>query len=135
MFEKHSLILFLDKMVFVVHRKQQKYGSAITVHPKERTCSACKEIFKSKSGLKNHQTRISNPRCHRAGIFRKRAQYVKERKSFTSWKKGLIISHESVYRNPKPKAFTAESKQICLNVYQMIRNKGNGVYEVSNGLH
>ena len=116
----------------VVHRKQQKYGPGATANPKERTCSACKEIFKSKLGLKNHHSRVSSPGCHRAGILRKRAEYVNERKSSGSTKKGLITGHESVYQKPKNKAFTAELKQICLNVYQKLRDKGIGVYEVHN---
>ena len=117
----------------VVHRKQQRHGTGITVNPKERTCKACKEIFKSKLGLKNHQARVSNPGCHRAGKIRMRAEYVNERSSFGSLKKGLITGHKSVYVQHGSKPFTPDSKQICLNVYQQLRDiKGIGVYEVCN---
>lgn len=119
--------------MIVVHRKEQRYGSGIALHPKERTCNGCKEVFKSKLGLKNHQARVSNPGCHRAGILRKRAEYVNARSKFgsESWKRGLITGHdESVYVQHGSKPFTAEAKQICLNVYQKIRDKGIGVYEV-----
>ena len=83
----------------VVHRKEQRHGTGITVQsPKERTCTNCKEIFKSRLGLKNHQARKSNPGCHRAGILRMRAEYVKERSlAYGSFKKGLIIGHKSVF--------------------------------------
>ena len=115
----------------IVHRKQQSHGVGVTVHPKERTCSGCKEIFKSKLGLKSHQSRASNPRCHRSGILRIRAEYVNERSLHGFCiKKGLITGHKSVYLKPKSAGFTAESKQICLNVYQKLREKGIGVYEV-----
>ena len=114
----------------IIHRKQQNHGVGVTAHPKERTCSGCKEIFKSKLGLKSHQSRVSNPRCHRAGILRIRANYVTERN--VSWKQGLITGHNSVYVMPNSKGFAPQSKQICLNVYQKIRDKGIGVYEVCN---
>ena len=64
-------------MVIVQHRKQQNHGSGITVHPRERTCKACNVVFKSKVGLKNHQARRSNPKCHQAGIARIRGEFVK----------------------------------------------------------
>ena len=114
-------------MVIVQHRKQQNHGST-SVHPTERTCKGCNIVFKSKLGLKQHQARRSNPICHRAGIKRMRAEFVKER--IISYKKGLIISHESVYVKHGSKPFSADSKQIILNVYQKLRNKGMGVYEV-----
>ena len=114
----------------VVHRKQQKHGVGITIHPRERTCSACKQVFKSKQGLKNHQSRVSSPGCYRAGILRVRAEYVNERISYGSSKKGLITGHDSVYLKHETKPFTTESKQICLNVYQKLRDKGIDVYEV-----
>ena len=116
-------------MVMVIHRKQQTNG--ITLHPKKRTCNACKIVFKSKLGLKSHQRRVSNPGCHRAGILRMRAEFVNERRSYEyRIMKGLITCHDSVYVKHDSTPFTADSKQICLNVYQKLRDKDIGVYEV-----
>ena len=113
----------MAKMVIVQHRKQQHHGSGITEHPRERTCMACREVFKSKVGLKNHQTRRSNPKCHQAGIARKRGEFVKERMILHGRRaKGLILNHESVYVKHGSKAFTADTTQICLNVYQRFLN-------------
>ena len=62
--------------MFVKHRPQQRMG-LVEIPEKERKCIACKVVFKSKSGLFSHQARKSNPKCHRAGIHRMRADWVK----------------------------------------------------------
>ena len=84
----------------IVHRKEQRHGPGITSHPRERTCKSCEQVFKSKLGLKNHQSRRGFPGCYRAGILRKRAELIQDHNlHYDSWKsRGLIPGdHRSVY--------------------------------------
>ena len=114
-------------MSFVKHRTQQRMG-LVEIPEKERKCVACKVVFKSKSGLFSHQTRKSNPKCHRAGIHRMRADWVKGKLLHQrSWQKKKVSRpiNQSVFEiHSRGKSITKEEKQICLNIYQHFLDKG-----------
>ena len=95
---------------------------------------SCKEVFKSKLGLKNHQTRRSRPGCWRAGVVRARSEWMKARNIHkNSWKgKQLFLGgHVSVFqRRRSGKPYCAEVKQAYLNCYQTLCNEGMEISQV-----
>ena len=110
----------------VHHRLMQRHGF-VSTPIRERQCENCKQPFKSKMGLRNHQSRSKNPACFRAGFKSLRTDWLTKRKVYHySWKKRQVFdNHKSVFEaHNQGKAFTAGEKQICLNVYQHLRGDG-----------
>ena len=113
-------------MVVVTHRNQQRHGLGIKIPIKDRKCNSCNEIFKSRQGLKVHQSIKKNRRCWRAGMTQKRAVWVKEKVLYqSSWKKTKVQDHESFsVKHPKGKPFSKEKKETMLTFYQSMRDEG-----------
>ena len=108
--------------MIIKHRSQQRLQGVITLE-KERRCSACRVVFKSKRGLFNHQTRSksSNPGCYRTGLNRRRSE----------WTKGHLLNNKNVSvkgsfftKHTRGKPITKEEKTLCLNYYQSRLDKG-----------
>ena len=109
--------------MFVKHRSQQRIGLEVTVPEIERKCKECNQVFKSKSGLRSHQTRKSNPACHRAGTIRKKTEWFKEKA--LQKKRKVVSTQQSMFQKHKKGApISKEEKQICLNIYQSFLDKG-----------
>ena len=97
-----------------------------------RTCYGCNQVFKSVMGRKQHQKNRRQPNCYRDGVKREIAEKRKIAfKHLNLWTgKKIPLHHESVFEKHGYKAFSSDAKQICLNVYQSLRNEGLGVKEV-----
>ena len=109
--------------MFVKHRNQQRIGLEVTEPETGRKCEACKQVFKSKTGLLNHQARKSNPACHRAGALRKKKEWFKEK--ILQKKKKVVCTQQSMFQKHKTgQSFSKEEKQIYLNIYQSFLDKG-----------
>ena len=70
-------------MPAVVHRSMQRHcatGSQVPI--RLRTCPNCQIVFKSKTGLFQHQSRKKNVGCFRAGILRLRHNWIKKRNDY-----------------------------------------------------
>ena len=83
-------------------------------------------------GRKQHQKNRRQPNCYRDGVKREIAEKRKIAfKHLNLWtKKKIPLQHASVFEKHGHKPFSADAKQICLNVYQSLRNEGLGVKEV-----
>ena len=83
-------------------------------------------------GRKQHQKNRRQPNCYRDGVKREIAEKRKVAfKHLNLWtKKKIPLQHASVFEKHGHKPFSADAKQICLNVYQTLRNEGLGVKEV-----
>ena len=113
-------------MVKVTHRNMQKYPAGNKTPIKVRKCDFCDEIFMSERGLAYHQSLKKNINCHRAGMNRKRKDWSLEKlKSQKDCNKRTFENHDSLFvKHPKGKPFSSDVKQVCLNVYQDLRNRG-----------
>ena len=79
-------------MPAVVHRSMQRHGATGSQVPiRLRTCPNCQIVFKSKTGLFQHQSRKKNVGCFRAGILRLRHTWIKKRNDYHStWRKKQV---------------------------------------------
>ena len=76
--------------MLVKHRSQQRLQGVVTP-VKDRKCAACKQDFKSKGGLKSHQSRSTNPLCQRAGKIRMGSEWAKRAKN-RFWEKKKVFN-------------------------------------------
>ena len=107
----------LNKML-VKHRNQQRLQGVITP-VKDRRCPACKQDFKSKGGLRSHQSRSTNPLCQRAGKIRMGSEWAKKAKNRFWEKKKMFLLKDSLFsKHSRGKAISKEEKLILCNVFQ-----------------
>ena len=113
------------------HRGMQKQPSGLDVPILDRTCQYCKDVFRSKQGLKNHQSRRNNPGCYRTGVHERRTDWVKKKTlRKNSVKKTRIPIQrqlDSLFEKHKSGTpFTKEVKKTCINAYQRFIDDGCG---------
>ena len=92
-------------MPAVVHRSMQRHGATGSQVPiRLRTCPNCQIVFKSKTGLLQHQSRKKNVGCFRAGILRLRHNWIKKRNDYHStWRKKQVPEVHVSVREVCPK--------------------------------
>ena len=116
------------KMPAVVHRSMQRHGATGSQVPiRLRTCPSCQIVFKSKTGLLQHQSRKKNVGCFRAGILRLRHNWIKKRNDYHStWRKKQVPEvHVSVREEWKGKSLQQWGQANlleCLPTFEVIHH-------------
>ncbi len=103
------------------------FFGTVTVTNIPRKCPTCNKVFKTKQGLKHHQSLKKNYECHRKYQITKRLTYKASRRCL----KGKRLRHDhkvSLYKkHSKGQGFDASHKQTCVNVFQGLLDQGHDV--------
>ena len=105
----------LNKML-VKHRNQ------VVITPvKDRRCPACKQDFKSKGGLRSHQSRSTNSLCQRAGKIRMGSEWAKKAKN-RFWEKKKVFNLKNSLFEKHSRGKTSFGKSLTSGQNTEIRN-------------
>ncbi len=101
------------------------FFGTVTLTNIPKKCPTCNKVFKTKQGLKYHQSLRKNYECHRKFQIKKRLSYKANKKGL---KVGKRLHHRvivSLYKkHPKGQGFDASHKQTCVNVFQGLIDRG-----------